>query len=323
MTSHIPAMKKNLQSKSPFMKMNTKMARTFSGLMVSMLLFMISCQKDKSTTPTLADIETVAAASIDENIQDATFNEVFDDVAGIDDLSAGEDLGIYGLEGDGIFSGQAVDGNSGLTNEPSPRCFTVTVVPKERGVFPKTVTLDFGTGCELRGHLRKGKIITVYTGRLHVPGNKAVTSFENFSIDSFKIEGKHTLQNTTAPGGNQRSFTSTVENARITNMNSGKWVAWNSTRTIVQVEGNGTPFFPRDDIFNITGNRRSENSEGRSRSSEIIEPLVKKFTCKWIVKGTVKISLKETNGLLDFGDGTCDNKATITVGGASRTISLR
>ncbi len=305
------------------MKMNSKKALTLPGLMITMLLLMVSCQKDKSTIDVTTDIESLVTASSDELTQESTFNEVFDDVTGIDDATAGEDLGIYGTAGDGIFIGQASGGGSDLINEPSTRCFTVTVTPRERGVFPKTVTIDFGSGCEVRGHLRKGKIITVYTGRLHVPGSKAVTSFDNFSIDSFKIEGKHTVQNTTSPGSNQRSFTATVENARITNVNNGNWCAWNSKRIMTQVEGNGTPFFPKDDIFSITGTRSGECSNGKSRTSEIMEPLLKKFACKWIVKGVVKISLNNTVGLLDFGDGTCDNKATLTVDGVSRAISLR
>ena len=305
------------------MKINTKRALTFPGLMITMLLLMVSCQKDKSTNNVATDIESLVTASSDELTQESTFNEVFDDITGIDDATAGEDLGIYGAAGDGIFTGQASGGGSDLLNEPSTRCFTVTVTPREKGVFPKTVTIDFGNGCEVRGHLRKGKIITVYTGRLHVPGSKAVTSFDNFSIDSFKIEGKHTVQNTTSPGSNQRSFTTTVENARLTNVNNGNWCAWKSTRIMTQVEGNGTPFFPKDDIFSITGTRSGACSEGKSRTSEIIEPLMKKFGCRWIVKGVVKISLNNTVGFLDFGDGTCDNKATLTIDGVSRAISLR
>ena len=305
------------------MKMNTKKALTFPGLIITLLLLVVSCQKDKSTNSVTTDIESLVTASSDELTQESTFNEVFDDVTGIDDATAGEDLGIYGANGDGIFTGQASGGGNDLVNEPSVKCFTVTVTPRERGVFPKTVTIDFGNGCEVRGHLRKGKIITVYTGRLHVPGSKAVTSFDNFSIDSFKIEGKHAVQNTTRPGSNQRSFTATVENARITNVNNGNWCAWKSTRIMTQVEGNGTPFFPKDDIFSITGTRSGACSEGKSWTSEIIEPLMKKIGCKWIVKGLGKISLNNTVGLLDFGDGTCDNKATLTIDGVSRAISLR
>ena len=306
------------------MKANAKLTLGIPGLILTMFVFIVSCQKDKTDSKPTANIESMVAASGEEDIQDATFNEIFDDVAGIDDATAGEDIGIYGTNGDGIFSIVAKTGNIDITNQPAtPRCFTVTVEPKERGVFPKTVTIDFGAGCEVKGHLRKGKIITVYTGRLHVPGNKAVTSFDNFSIDTFKIEGKHTVQNTTTPGSNERSFTRIVENARITNINNGNWCSWNGSRKMTQLEGNGTPFFPIDDVFSITGSRNTECSGGKSRSSEIVEPLIKKFTCKWIVKGVVKISLNGTVGLLNFGDGACDNKATLTVDGVSRPISLR
>jgi hypothetical protein len=284
--------------------------------------WLASCQKEDSA-PTQASLETAVAASSAEAAQDANFNEIFDDVTGIDDATAGDDLGIYGTNGDGIFSGQAAGGSLDGTNQPRTRCFTVTVTPRDRGVFPKTVTIDFGTGCEVRGHLRKGKIITVYTGRMHVPGSSATTTFENFSIDSFAIEGKHTLTNATQPGGNQRVFTATVEGAKITNTNSGAWCAWSGTRTRTQVEGNGTPFFPVDDVFEVTGNRRVNCSDGKSWSSEVTTPLVRKFTCRWFVSGVLTINFTGGQALLDFGNGQCDNRATLTVNGQNREITLR
>jgi hypothetical protein len=297
--------------------------RTILGtILLGSMAWLASCQKDDST-PAAANLETAVAASNAEAAQDASFNEVFDDVAGIDDATAGDDLGIYGTSGDGIFSGQAAGGNLDGTNQPRARCFTVTVTPRERGVFPKTVTIDFGTGCEVRGHLRKGKIITVYTGRMHVPGSSATTTFENFSIDSFAIEGKHTLTNATQPGGNQRVFTATVEGAKITNTNSGAWCAWSGTRTRTQVEGNGTPFFPVDDVFEVTGNRRVNCSDGKSWSSEVTTPLVRKFTCRWFVSGVLTINFTGGQALLDFGNGQCDNRATLTVNGQNREITLR
>jgi hypothetical protein len=297
--------------------------RTILGaFLLGSMAWLASCQKDDST-PAAANLETAVAASNAEAAQDASFNEVFDDVAGIDDATAGDDLGIYGTSGDGIFSGQAAGGNLDGTNQPRARCFTVTVTPRERGVFPKTVTIDFGTGCEVRGHLRKGKIITVYTGRMHVPGSSATTTFENFAIDSFAIEGKHTLTNATRPGGNNRVFTATVEGAKITNTNSGAWCAWSGTRTRTQVEGNGTPFFPVDDVFEVTGNRRVTCSDGKSWTSEVTTPLVRKFTCRWFVSGVLTIKFNDGEANLDFGNGDCDNQATLTVNGQSREITLR
>jgi hypothetical protein len=57
--------------------------------------------------------------------------------------------------------------------------------------------------------------------------------------------------------------------------------------------------------------------------AEVTSPLVKAFTCRWISKGTVKIRVNDTVGLLDYGNGDCDNEATLTVNGTSRTIKLR
>jgi hypothetical protein len=57
--------------------------------------------------------------------------------------------------------------------------------------------------------------------------------------------------------------------------------------------------------------------------AEVAEPLVKAFTCRWISKGVLRIKLNDTVGLLNFGNGTCDNEARLTVNGETRTIKLR
>ena len=286
-------------------------------LSLSTSLFMVSCQKDKTPGVT-EDAATMEAVSADENLLESSFNAVFDDATGIDDATAGEDLGIYGTAGGGVYGREMNDGARTAT-----RCFTVSVTPKERGVFPKTVTLDFGSGCETRGHTRKGKIIFTYTGKLNVPGKQVITTFENYSIDSFSIEGKHILTNTATAGANQKSFSVKIENGKITNVNNGKWWTRNSDRQFVQTEGNGTDFFPVDDVFSITGNASGANSNNKAWVSEITSPLIKKFTCKWLVKGVLEVSVNSTVGTLDFGNGDCDNKAKLTVNGVSKTITLR
>ncbi len=303
------------------MKMKTKLTRAVLLLTAMGSLTFVSCKKEKNPSSGNTNTEAVAAASEDDAVLESTFNEAFDDASGIDDASAGEDIGLYGSGGFGIFSQVNPVGTGDVVNSPQGRCFTVTVEPMARGVFPKTVTIDFGTGCEVRGHLRKGKIIITYSGKLHIPGSKAVTTFDNYYLDSFKIEGKHTLENTSS--NNQRSFTVTIEEGKVTNVNSGKWCKWNSTRNITQIEGNGTPFWPLDDIFRITGSTRGECSDGKSWTAETTEPLIKKFTCRWIVKGIIKITVNNTTGELNYGDGTCDNKATVTINGEVRVIRLR
>ena len=312
--------------KIAFKKINTRFMKLFMTnhrlltiTAVTALIFIFSCQKDQSAHKSSSE-DLVLEAGVSENIMQSTFDDVFENVAGIDGATAGEDLGIYGSVGFGIFSGQA----TGLaTEQPATRCFTVSVTPRERGVFPKTVVIDFGTGCQVREHLRKGKIVTIYSGPLHIPGNSAVTHFERYQVDSFKVEGKHTILNATEPGSNQRSFKRTIDNARLTNINTNFWLSWSGITTMTQLEGNGSPFYPMDDVYQFTGGKRGGNANGKTWSSTVIIPLIKAFSCRWISQGTVEIRVNETVGLLNFGNGACDNAATVTVNGVSREITLR
>jgi len=290
-------------------------------LIAIVTLIIIGCKKESSDTLSSQEEES-AATYTTESETDAqfAFDDVFDNVMGVS-----SDIGIGGV---GIF-GRTTSSLTGRTDS-TPVCVNVTITPLQREIFPKTVVMDFGTGCYSHGHLRSGKITTVYTGRLTTPGSSATTTFQNFIIDDIAVEGTHKIANTTATGSNQRQFTIAVTDAKLTKPN-GDYEVWNTTRTITQIEGNGT-VLPSDDIFRITGKGQGKVKRENliiSWHSEITEPLVKKFTCRWIAKGIVK-TVRE--GLpantpwvaaLDYGNGDCDNKATLTVNGNVRQITLR
>lgn len=297
------------------MKPQQQLLRTTLAFLVSGMLMTASCKKDNEALS--ADALQVTESTTDDMQLQETFDDVFDNAAGIDATTAGDEIGIYGGTGFGLFLGQAT-----TPNQPNLRCFTVSVTPRDRGVFPKTVVLDFGTGCEMNGITRKGKIITVYSGPLHIPGNKAVTEFDGYQVNDLKITGRHQIQNTTEPGSNQRRFTRTVE-SKATNLTSGVWRTWSGVMVMRQVEGNGTPLWPVDDVYQFTGSRRGEHSNGRKWVAETKEPLVKAFACRWISKGILLVKVNDTVGTLDFGNGTCDDEATLTVNGVTKAIKLR
>lgn len=281
----------------------------FAMLLATTVVF-AACKKEAVNQETeLATLES----TVNDTEADVAFDDVFNTSMGIG-AETGEDLGL--TTGIGVFA--RVEGTVGGRTQ---RCFTVTVAPQTPGVFPKTVTLDFKDGClGPDGKLRKGKIITVYTGPMRIPGNKATTTFDNYKVDSMQVEGTHEVTNSST--SNNRVLSVRVIGAKLT-WDSGRWVRWGTTRTIAQVEGNGTPNFPLDDIFEITGAGRGENSRGISWAHEIAEPLVKRFACRWISKGIVRIRYNAAVGSLNFGDGRCDNKATLTINGNSREITLR
>lgn len=283
--------------------------------------FFLGCKKESSSALSTQEEEQVAIFSAESEIESqAVFDDIFNNVIGVNG-----DLGIGGV---GIF-GRTMNSNRIEKTDSLPLCITVSVTPLQPNVFPKTVVIDFGNGCTSHGHLRSGKLTTVYTGRLIETGQSATTTLENFKIDSFSIQGTQVITNTTSQSGNQRQFKTEISNAKLSTTNDN-YEEWNATRIITQIEGSST-ILPSDDVFRITG-----SSDGKTRrnnllvswTSEIQEALIKRFTCTWLSKGTIKTvrnglpSNTPWTGFLDFGDGTCDSKATLTINGTTHQITL-
>jgi hypothetical protein len=286
-------------------------------------LTLSSCKKEESLAPqtqtetTETDPVQLAATqevSAQEAETEAQFDDVFNITASMNTSQVGEDLGVRAN-----VSGLFELGSTSTTN--TTPCFTITVVPNIPGVFPKTVTIDFGNGCLGRdGKYRKGKIVSIYTNPMSVPGAKVSTTFIGYQVDSFAIEGTHITENTST--SNMQGWKVVVINGKVTNVNTNRWIKWNSTKNVLQIAGNGTPHFPMDDIYKITGNARSVNSGGHTWTAVVTDPLIKKFSCRWIVQGTIRITRDGRVAFLDCGDGRCDNRAVIIINGVRHVIYL-
>jgi len=297
-------------------------------VMTFLALFVIinSCKKEVSETVT--DTQEEEAANYftqSETESELVFNDVFDNVMGVNTE--------VGIGGAGIFGRMSsFAGSSREMNVDSmPPCLTITVTRLNApDLFPVKIVMDFGNGCPAPdGHIRSGKIITVYTGRLIIPGKSATTTFEGFKIDSVQVQGTHKVMNTTAAGSNHAQYTVDVTDAKLTKPN-GDYTMWGSHRVITQIEGNGT-VMPVDYIFTIQGTAHGRVKHGNTIyawTSEITEPLRKKFICHWISKGVVRMrreTLPATSpwvAILDFGNGDCDYLATLTINGVTHQIQL-
>jgi len=303
------------------MKTTIHPMRGLTAIAFILALAISSCKKESSSVTTDTTITTEdpseTAATIEASQEDAQTEAQFDDVfnitASMNSNQVGEDLGL-GANVSGLY-------DLGGRPDTAAPCFTVTVAPNIPHVFPKTVTIDFGTGCLGRdGKYRKGKIVSIYTNPMVVPGAKVSTTFIDYFVDSFKIEGTHITENTST--SNMQGWKVTVINGKVTNTNTGKWRKWDSVKDVLQIEGNGTAHFPLDDVYAITGGATGSNSGGHFWSSNISTPLIKKFTCRWIVKGTVRLMRDGRYALLDYGNGNCDNLAILYINGVPHIITL-
>jgi hypothetical protein len=289
------------------------------------LLIVSSCAKETSQSGTDAQEEELSKAIGESDAEaQSTYNGLFDDVMGVNNE--------VGVAGSGVSYGR-LD-----TMTPVARCFTVTITHPTANPFPVIVVMDFGNiGCSgPDGRVRRGKIITEYTNRLIYPGAIATTNFDRFYVDDIHVEGTHKITNISLipvpPANLIMKYNVEVINGKLSKPD-GNYLEWKSNKTITQVEGSSTPFYPRDDAFETTGGAsglvKRSNLLVRWEST-ITEPLLRRMTCQWIVKGrirTVRANLPDPNNsrwvaVLDFGTGNCDNLATITINGVTRQITL-
>jgi hypothetical protein len=279
-------------------------------LIVSMGIY--SCQKDKQTPDPADEKEALASRTVSESDAEAEiiYDGIFDDAMGVNEE--------VGMGGTGIF---------GRLNA----CPTVTVTRNNPPApFPVRVVLDFGTGCVGRdGHFRKGKIIHIYTNRLLLPGAVVETTFDNYYQDSTKIEGAYRIKNTTEVLTSPRYQTNVI-NGKLIRPN-GNFTLWNSEKIRTQIEGAITAGMPMDDVFSTTGAARGQVRRDTTTvfwNSTILDPLIKKMNCRWIVKGTVRTvrenatSGERWQGVINFGTGNCDNTAVVVINGVTYTITL-
>jgi hypothetical protein len=109
----------------------------------------------------------------------------------------------------------------------------------------------------------------------------------------------------------------------ILTYSDGTSTTWNHTHTSTLIEGGNTPTH-WDNVWSTTGNSSGVNRNGVAYTSTIIEPLIKKATCRWISEGKIEVTRDGNTSSLDFGDGSCDRFATLTTAnGDTFTIRLR
>jgi hypothetical protein len=78
-----------------------------------------------------------------------------------------------------------------------------------------------------------------------------------------------------------------------------------------------------DDVYSIEGSASGKDGQNISYSVTITTPLVKKLNCEWISSGVGEMKITgQATKKLNFGTGTCDNIATLTVGRLSTTVTL-
>lgn len=181
---------------------------------------------------------------------------------------------------------------------------------------------DFGAcgGYGFDGITRTGKWrLTFRGGGIKKPGSSLLMELLNYKLSTVTYAADSVVFKSGGMNNGIYTYTISVYNAVCT---ASTWTISYSSTKAVQVDTKNTSD-PADDVLTVvSGNASGKNREGRN-FSVTINNLTKPANCKYITKGTVQISPSGiSTRTIDYGDGTCDDKANITVNGNTFQITL-
>lgn len=249
------------------------------------------------------DNDTETTSSTDNAIAETAFSDVFNIVQSISDTTPGMTFIKYN-------NAQAFSS-----------CPVVNITPAYPDLsFPKTMIIDYGSGCtDLNGVNRKGIINAIFTGKLKTPGSSVNITFSNYYLNGRKITGAKSVANNGYNSDSNLVFIINVKNASISG--SEGTISWSSKRQRIWTAGDTTQS-KTDDVFLITGTAQGTGSKGTPFDIEITDALEVKGNCNYITKGKFTLTPEHfAPRYFDFGTGSCDNSATVTINGKSYSIS--
>jgi hypothetical protein len=199
-------------------------------------------------------------------------------------------------------------------------CPTITI---SAGTFPKTITIDYGTGCTgFNGSTRSGKIIINVTDRRNVVNATRTVTFDNYFFNGIKIEGTKEIKTLGLNNNQNMVITDKLTGGKLT-LPDGKTILRTVDHQREFTAGWNTKTIWDDECL-ITGSATGININGVAYTNTILTALHWKRVCEFIVSGTIKFERTGVDPVvLDYGTGACDAKATVTRGTQSKEIILK
>lgn len=279
-----------------------------SAMAVALVVAMWSCKEDEPGRITVQDTADLS----DEAVTDAYFQDV-------------DGLGGTAIEApdNTQYSGGRTSGTI-VIEDNRFQCAVVTI-ERDASSTPNSpsgvLTVDFGTsGCQdVKGNVRKGKLIFTYHGDRFTPGSTVVTTTENYFINGVQLEGvrTRTLESRTAEA---LRFNVVLQGGKATFQNGlfatrESDITWQWNKAVD----------PADDNLQIehTSTASGTTRGGRHYEVALLQDLIYQRGCGIAVSGIKHYTIDGAKEItINYGDGSCDQAFSVTANGVTRDISL-
>jgi hypothetical protein len=220
------------------------------------------------------------------------------------------------------------------TAQDSGQCWMATLYHDK-----DSIAVDFDGTCQAAdSRFREGVLSIVYDQqwRLHLDSAIQVTP-ANFFISNqpitstepgSRLEGTYRLVNIDSTD-NGLSTRVIVSNARLSKPDGG-FSSWNSERVREFSAGSATVADQLDDEYRVTSGTSTGSRNNRAFRIDVTQPVLWKRACQINngiynpVSGSIQVKVQgKSNRIINYGNGACDKEATVTIGTATQTITLR
>jgi len=195
-------------------------------------------------------------------------------------------------------------------------CLEVTYHTNDNGeLWPMRMTLDFGEeNCEWpEGIFRRGKIHVSLSDYWVNEGSVRTIEFEDHYINDINIFGTKTIENTGLNDAQHPTWEINIIEGGLKDT-LGNEKTLNATLYGELIEGEAALKYCHK-VYEITGSGSGTNNNV-SFTMEIINPLRYKYGCWYPLSGSLEITSGGETVIIDYGDGECDNIATMQIGNA-------
>jgi hypothetical protein len=298
--------------------MNARLISKLANLTAFIFVISLSsCKKDDSG---LANSNATNAAAMTDSstVADNAYYDVLNNAfVGVSDNSS-----VFSAAQ--LHSGKTVTMSKETLGSGHLGCAIYTIDDSIPGEYPKTLTLDFGSGCtSADGITRSGVLVYLFNNPIYTPGATASVTFTNYMVNGYGIHGQYTITNNSSET-NGISYITTVTNGIITYPDASNY-HYTHNKTYTMTGGSNTPADISDDVYTLTGTSSLSDGAGNSLllTATADSPLVLAVSCRNISKGVLSFVYNQNiKGSIDFGDGTCDKSAILYVGNQQTNITL-
>lgn len=228
------------------------------------------------------------------------------------------------LEIQGIALSAIGSSSFSFKNDEADALLNCATITRDTISNPKSLTIQFTDGCvSNNGKVYSGSILVTYNNsEMRLAGSEATITFNSLTVNGNAILGSISIKNYGLnSSGNLYGDIDVTSNVTFINSIGSIYGTFHyEIERFAQNTNNNS-----DVQYTINGSGTGVDANGHVIERLILQDLVRNTGtgCKKFVSGVMSTKIAEQPvQLLDYGNGACDNIATLTVSGNSQEITL-